>query len=260
MLTGNRVYNGGTGILVDAPDGAVVVNNVIYSNVTGVSVSSNSTLKNNLIYADSQTGVYINSNAVVTNNTIDETGGSISAVVLTGSALRVSLDSNIVVALAGVGITVADAAQAGFSSNYNLFQTGAGGRIGNWLGVDRTTLAAWRTAAGRDKNSQFGDPDFVDADGADGVLGYGSPTATGQDDDFHVQTLDGSFHGGSLAVVLDPATGLLSIPGGMLTTTDTALSPAVDGGDPSLPIGAETAPERRDRRGRRVRRDGAGLT
>ena len=35
--------------------------------------------------------------------------------------------------------------------------------------------------------------------GADGVLGYSSPTNDGRDDDFHLQSLYGSFHGGSFA-------------------------------------------------------------
>ena len=47
-----------------------------------------------------------------------------------------------------------------FVSDYNLFYTGAGGRVGNWLGLDRTSLAQWRTATQRDSNSRFGDPTF----------------------------------------------------------------------------------------------------
>ena len=252
-LTGNRVFdNTGTGLQISGNGGESVRDNVVYSNAIGVNVTTNGvTLSNNLVYGDSQIGLWLEADTTVLNNTIYEptagngtdpgTGFGTAAVVIQRQ-ITVSFENNIVVALAGIGIRVADAAQAGFSSNYNLFSTGVGGRIGNWLGVDRATLAAWRVATGRDKNSQSGDPAFVDVDGADNVLGYASATQDGSDDDFHVQTPDGTFAGGSLAVVLDATTGKLSLPGGVLTTTFQSRSPAIDAGDPSTPVGAETAP------------------
>ena len=226
---------------------------MVYSNAVGVYLSgSNIRFNNNLIYADQFAGVRVISglNSVLANNTIYEpVAGTVNdgssygaaAVDVDRSVTSVTLSDNIIVALAGVGIRVADFAQAGLVSNYNLFFTGAGGRVGNWLGLDRTSLAQWRTATQRDSNSRFGDPTFVNAAGADGILGYGSAVADGSDDDFHVQSLNGSFHGGSLAVARNAATGLPIFPTATLTN-DAASSPAIDRGDPSVPVGAETAP------------------
>ncbi len=252
-LQSNRVYaNTSWGISVGA-DNAMVIDNTVYSNAVGVYLSgSNINFRNNLIYGDQIAGLRITSGSgsVIANNTIYEpVAGTVNDVSSYGAAAldidrnvsSVTLTDNIIVALAGVGISVANAAQAGLVSNYNLFYTGAGGRVGNWLGLDRTSLAQWRTATQRDSNSRFGDPLFVNAAGPDGNVGFGSPAADGSDDDFHVQSLNGSFHGGSLAVVRNVATGLPVFPTATLTN-DAAGSPAIDRGDPSVPVGAETAP------------------
>ena len=241
-LSGNRVFgNSGTGII--AGSGGLVIDNVVYGNTTGIYVGGSVTLTNNLVYDDSAIGLLVSGNATIINNTIYEpvagtgTGAPYTpvgqaAVVIYG-AYQVTFTNNIVVALAGIGLAVSDSAQTGLTSNYNLFSTGAGGRVGNWLGVDRASLSAWRTASGKDKNSLSADPDFVDVDGADGILGT-------PDDDFHVQTPNGVYAGGSLAVVL--ANGRLTFPAGTLTTTSTQTSPAIDAGDPATPVGAERSP------------------
>ena len=62
-------------------------------------------------------------------------------------------------------------------------------------------LTAWRNATFGDANSLFVNPLFVDIDGADNVLGYVSFAADGRDDDFHEQSLYGTFKGGALAPV-----------------------------------------------------------
>jgi Malectin domain/Right handed beta helix region/Periplasmic copper-binding protein (NosD) len=250
-LQGNRVY-ANTTWGISATSGGNVINNVIYSNGVGLYVSGqNTTVRNNLIYADVYAGLrFTNGSGLVSNNTFYEpTAGTINdgssygaaAVDIDRGVSSITLTDNIIVALAGVGIRVADAAQAGFVSDYNLFNTGSGGRVGSWLGLDRTSLAQWRSATQRDPNSRFADPSFVNPTGPDGVLGYGSPTADGSDDDFHVKSLNGSFHGGSLAVVRNPATGLPVFPTVTLTN-DAVNSTAIDRGDPSVPVGAEPAP------------------
>mgnify|MGYP001111685236 CR=1 FL=1 len=136
-----------------------------------------------------------------------------------------SLRNNILWAAAGFDITVASDSQQGFSSNYNLFY---GPSVGQWQGVSKASLSSWRSAGFTDGDSLFIDPLFVDADGADNALGYVSTSQDGRDDNFHVQSLYGSFHGGSLA----PVRGANNLPV-MLEATeaaDAASSPAIDRG------------------------------
>ena len=254
-FSGNRIFgNTGFGLQIGI-DNAVVTQNVFYSN--GVSVQNiglpGLNFTNNIVYADTIAGLRLRNatNASIANNTFYEpTAGTISdpipsngsgAIVLDGTSTGASIIDNIIVALTGVGIRVADLSQLGFVSDYNLFQTGSGGRVGNWQGIDRTSFAQWRSATARDGKSRFADPLFVSPTGADGKLGYSSILNNGSDDDFHVQSLHGSFHGGSLAVVVNPATGLPVFPGAVLTT-DAVSSPAIDGGNPSVPVGAEPSP------------------
>ena len=250
-LQGNRVY-ANTNWGISATNGSSIIDNVIYSNGVGLYVSGTGmTVHNNLIYADTYAGLrFTNGGGVVANNTFyeptagtqtDGTSYGEAAVDIENGATSVTLTDNIIVALAGIGVRVADAAEAGFVSDYNLFNTGTGGRVGNWIGLDRTSLAQWRSATQRDANSRFGDPSFVNPTGADGVLGYSSPSADGGDDDFHVKSLNGSFHGGSLAVVRNTTTGLPVFPAATLTN-DTVNSIAIDRGDPSVPVAAEPAP------------------
>ena len=206
-VIGNRIFdnfgNGsGSGIgLILNSDNITVSQNTIYSNNIGIQVyGSGQTIKNNVIFADTYAGVQLESatNVTIANNTVYEpTAGTtvdpvnpnwgVGAIVLDGSSTAATLSSNIIVALSGVAVQVSNASQAGFVSDYNLFQTGSGGRIGTWLGLTQTSLTQWITATGRDTHSQFGDPGFVSPTGGTGQLGYYSPTINGNADDFHVR-------------------------------------------------------------------------
>ena len=253
-VVGNRIFgNTGYGLLLDAGN-VTVSQNTLYSN--GVSLqagSSGEVITNNLIYGDTYAGIrlYNSANVTIRNNTIYEpTAGTVSdasnpnygsaAIALDRTSSGATIANNIIVALAGVGIRVSDASQAGFVSDYNLFQTGAGGRVGSWLGVDRSSLNQWRSATSRDARSRTGDPLFVSPTGADGKLGYVSIAANGSDDDFHVQSAQGSYHAGSLSAVVG-SNGLPQLTSAQLTV-DAQTSPAIDSGNPATPIGAETAP------------------
>ena len=232
----------------------VVSQNTIYSNAFGVQVGgSGDTITNNLIYADTYAGLLLENatNINISNNTIDEpTAGTVSyalnpnyhtgAVVLDGTSTGVTLANDIIVASAGIGIQVSNTSQAGFVSDYNLFQTGTGGRIGTWLGLTQTTLAQWVTATGGDTHSQSGNPLFVSPTGGSGQLGYYSPTINGDADDFHVMSQQGSDHGGSLSVIVG-TNGLPQLATGVYTD-DAATSQAIAGGNPATPIGVEPAP------------------
>ena len=71
----------------------------------------------------------------------------------------------------GYALNVADSAQQGFSSDYNLFWL-AGGQLARWEGADFANRTDWYYQVGFDGHSLVGDPQFVDFDGADNVLGY----------------------------------------------------------------------------------------
>ena len=88
-----------------------------------------------------------------------------------------------------------------------ISSTPRAGVVGSWQGVDRATLTQWRNAAFTDAYSLFGDPLFVDVDGADGQLGFVDASQDGRDDDFHLQSLYGSYHGGSLRAGPGPQPG-----------------------------------------------------
>ena len=77
--------------------------------------------------------------------------------------------------------------------------------------------------------------------GADGLLGYNSPTSDGSDDNFHLQSTVGSFKGASSAPIVNAGTGLPYFPAGTLSA-DANQSPAIDRGSPNVNIGAEPAP------------------
>ena len=158
----------------------------------------------------------------VTSNTFYNIGIGID---LGQLATNNTIDNNIIAAVSGIGIAVANSAQSGLVSNFNLFSTGAGGRIGTWQGIDRSTLKAWRTASFTDANSLEGDPAFV------------NPAAG----DFHVQSQTGAFVGGTLGVFVNPVTGLPVKAAGTLQAFATH-SKAIDRGDAALAIGLEPAP------------------
>ena len=236
----NQIYqNSGSGI-VAAGSAVTATGNVIFSNNFGVSTSifaDHLTLSNNLVYANQTAAVTaLASNLEVLNNTFYQVVGDVLDV---NGAIAVDVRNNIIVALSGLGIAVSNASQAGFSSNYNLFNTGPSGRVGQWQGT-RATLLQWQIASQLDANSIFGDPGFVSAAGPDGIVGY-SAALNGSDDDFHEMSAYGTPVGGTLAVVLDPTSGLPVRPAGTLTNFATS-SPAIDRGDPSVPVGAEPAP------------------
>jgi parallel beta-helix repeat protein len=237
-VTGNRAYNNGVGITL-AHAGSVSAN-VVYSNGTGIELFGAGTNANNLAYANASYGIGVRSNNVqlINNSLYAHSGEAINV----GTALsNLTLRNNLVWA-AGTnarGIVVPTNSQSGFQSDYNLWHTTGGGKVGQWQGIDRATFAAWQNATFTDQNSLAQDPLLVDIDGADDVLGY-TPVNTGFDDDFHVQSLYGSFHGGSLAPVLNPVTGLPVFPTATLTV-DAAQSPAIDRGAASDPFGNEPA-------------------
>ena len=130
----------------------------------------------------------------------------------------------------GVALSVAADSQTGFESDFNLFHITGSGKVASWQNLIRTDLVSWRNTALQDENSLQRDPLFVDPDGADNVLGFANSAQDGRDDDFHITSQNGSFHGGALAPVRDAGSGLpvFLVP---VVTNDGTTSAALDRGD-----------------------------
>ncbi|MBM4013282.1 MAG: hypothetical protein FJ286_18305, partial [Planctomycetes bacterium] len=73
---------------------------------------------------------------------------------------------------AGYAIAVDSSSQLGFASDYNLFWNTANGKVGLWEGIEFGSLVDWQFDVGLDTNSRFANPQLVDPDGADGILGF----------------------------------------------------------------------------------------
>lgn len=235
----NRTYaNASAGIVLFL--GGVAQGNVSYSNATGIQsgvggYGNGSQIVGNLVYANSAQGIwffptYASSGVNVTNNTVYQPAGD--AVRFDAGSSNLRLRNNILVVSAGYALDVANASPVGFQSDFNDFLVSGTGKVALWQGVARPTLAAWQNTNFTDQSSLAHDPLFVDFDGADNALGYASATSDGRDDDFHLQSKFGSFHGGALAPAISAATGLPTtlFP---VETIDANQSPAIDRGDPA---------------------------
>ncbi len=202
--------------------------NAIYGNATGIEGERFiGTITNNLVYANADNGVLLRRSFAVqiVNNTIYQPTGNAVTIEgdATGGSEDIELRNNILWVDSGFAISVTADSQLGFASDFNLLRVTGTGQVAHWQDVDYPTLFDWQNAAFTDRLSLSDDPLFVDADGADNVLG----TA---DDDFHLQSTAGSFHGGALAPVINAGTGLPEFPAATLTS-DAAQSPGIDRGD-----------------------------
>ncbi|MEM7315823.1 MAG: Ig-like domain-containing protein, partial [Planctomycetota bacterium] len=190
-ISNNRIFNNNIGILEQSYD-ATISANQIYSNLTGIIVSAfrsgyTKAINNNLIYANRDQGInlemqasFYTYDAIVDSNTIYQEVGDAILVQATNLQLR----NNILHIGSGYAVNVADEAQSGFVSDYNLFSSGAAnGYVGYW-GGDQVSLADWQSATSGAANSLLTDPLFTDIDGADNVFGFQAETDGGLDDNF----------------------------------------------------------------------------
>ncbi len=209
-INNNRVYNNSNiGILARYLTNAN--GNVVYSNSIGIqsavggynnSYSFSGDLTNNLVYANTNQGIVLDHAQAngsdlpqVINNTVYQEVGD--AIRIQGSSQNVWLRNNILWVDAGYDLYVASDSQVGFNSDYNLLHKGPAinAYVGYW-GGDRSDFTAWQAATLNDANSTTPDPNFIDRDGADNILGYTTSFGGyngGSDDNFQLS-------GGSAAI------------------------------------------------------------
>lgn len=191
---GNWVFNNSVaGMLFNNVNANPTINgNRIYSNPIGIQFNAGGgVVSNNVIYANTNQGLVIQSNSTnlkrIVNNTIVQNVGD--AIRLQNSTKNVSLRNNIISIQSGHAIFVAADSKTTFSSDYNLIHVPyeATSRCGSWDGVSYTWLSSWQNATGLDPESRSANPGFVDADGADNILGYSATHGDrGRDDNFMV--------------------------------------------------------------------------
>ncbi len=188
LVSGNRVRGNDQRGIVLRSDTIEVVGNVVYGNGQGVrieSVDEPVTLTGNLVYNNRSGGIVIVAGGY--EDLVDVRGNTVyeiwdDAVQVAGDSRNVHLGDNILYSQNRYELRVADDSQQDFASDYNLFQYGGGpgGRMLHWQ-QPWTNLTDWFLELGFDANSQVvANAGFVDADGADGVLGYVMPGLHGR--------------------------------------------------------------------------------
>ncbi|MCK4661139.1 MAG: right-handed parallel beta-helix repeat-containing protein, partial [Phycisphaerae bacterium] len=187
VVTENRVYNNSSvGIL--AYEDSDVRGNAVYSNSIGIqgersgSYVFHGLIENNLVYANSNHGIviegagtYQGSHTRLINNTVYQPVGDAVRVRQYSSCYAsrdVELRNNILWVGVGYAISVDSNSQQGFVSDYNLLYTSGTGRLANWGGVEFTDRVDWFYELGLDAHSLVADPQFVDFDGSDDILGF----------------------------------------------------------------------------------------
>jgi parallel beta-helix repeat protein len=241
VISENLIYNN-SGNGVNAYVGDTVSQNVIYGNAEGINASGTTydpffgTLTNNVVYGNTTGGIAIHdgSGATVRNNTVYQTAGD--ALDVDTNSQNIAVRDNIFEVSSGIALNIANDSQSGFASDYNFLTVmpGGTGDVSLWDGVYGPSLQAWYYTSYNDKHSLTGGPD---SDKTNPVL-FVNP-ANG---DFHLQSVYGDNHGGTLAPIPNATTGLPVANPGMLVPADAATSPAIDAGDPADPFANEPAP------------------
>jgi hypothetical protein len=194
----NRVWNNSdVGISLETIGSAI--GNQVYGNSTGIATApclvfstTVGTIANNLVYDNSNFGVTVSQAGLgldITNNTIYQSVGD--ALRINDNSSDVTVRNNILLIDAGYDIFVDSDSQTRFVSDHNLLHQSpdANAHVGFFNNATQDALGDWQTATGQDVHSVVSDPQFIDIDGADNVLGYttvGLGFDGGLDDNFHL--------------------------------------------------------------------------
>ncbi|MEX0742315.1 MAG: right-handed parallel beta-helix repeat-containing protein, partial [Phycisphaeraceae bacterium] len=217
--------------------------NVVYSNDYGIRAVGSSSfsggvsgdIAHNIIYDNASAGLFLDNTDTgdptpVFNNTFYELEGR--AVHLGSDGAGVALRNNVFVTDTGTAIYLQSGSETGLTSDHNLFDVRGSGAVGFWQGSARNDYLAWRNASFQDANSIAAAPLFVSVSADPSQIGYLDEQQDGRDDDFHLRSQKGSYHGGTLTPVVDAATGL-PVQLDATLTMDAEHSPAINRGDDS---------------------------
>jgi len=223
----NLIYNNSTEG-VSAPSTSTIFGNVIYGCGWGISGGDDVTAENNTIYNNTTGGIYLTpsyqAQSLVLNNTVYQTAGdALNIVQATGTT---GFRDNILWDTAGPDIAIDAASEQNVTGNYNDLYTSGSGTVGTFGPMTYATLSNWQNGSGLDLNSISANPLFVNLAGGD----------------FHVQSLYGSNHGGTLAPILNTTTGLPQANPGTSGNIDANQSPTIDMGAPGDSYANEPAP------------------
>lgn len=225
---GNPAYTAGDfsagGIYVDGGTRIVIERNVSHHNDIGIELAAERlgkltediTLRGNFVHSNRQTGLFLGgyassgtggtSGCVVTGNTFrgnDTLGWDNGELQLRSRTSGCSFRNNILVAGASgwlVTVPVSATNNVNNTFDFNLFHSAADPHW-KWNTSAKTTLAAWKSASGKDAHSLFADPAFVP----------GTP-----EPDVHLQLTSPAVNAGDPAFA--PAAGETDIDGGPRVT------------------------------------------
>ncbi|HOH28707.1 MAG TPA: right-handed parallel beta-helix repeat-containing protein, partial [Candidatus Hydrogenedentes bacterium] len=198
----------------DAVNAVVVGNRVCDNGGTGINiwdVLSKPGLKEvigNLVVKNGTTGIHANAPRAslhIINNTIAENGSF--GLRINSLFSQYVFRNNIVCADGPGSFCVRDEAASSTIYDYNTYYTSEGALTGFYGEAPRPTMGDWRWVTQQDSNSITADPLFADP----------------ENNDYRLRSTGGRFDG-------------------VTWVFDTVSSPAIDAGDPSDPVNAETLP------------------
>jgi len=108
------------------------------------------------------------------------------------------MTGNILWAPAGYDLNLSDDSAIGFQSDYNDLVVSGTGKAARLSNRDYPALSDWLLEFGLDTHSISANPQFVNAAGPDGILGY-SGSDHGIDDNFHLQSTSPAIDAGNPA-------------------------------------------------------------
>ena len=211
-----EVFGNGTyGISCSGNDALIAYNEVHDNTLRGLDLDAcaDLMLSHNIVRGNGSTGVVIHAcTGDVVHNTLAYNGGAELLVEDDPGDRAVSLDHNILAADGAGNWCIRVVASGGASgiaaSDYNNLYAASGAQIGQFEGVACPNFPDWLTTSGLDAHSMSANPLFASAS------------------DLHLQSKAGRY---------DPATGTF-------VTTDPVVSPCIDAGDPTAPVGDEPEP------------------
>ena len=221
LVENNRVFdNDYIGIY---SEGGIVTNNQVSESYLGIRFRYGGTATGNTVY-DSPIAFYVRraSDVQIEGNTVYNPAGR--SVYVSHSSQDIRVSNNILAS--SQGMYIHEDGQVGFRSDHNLFYIIGAGNLAGWGGYGYfDNLVDWSLELGQDRNSNQGNPRFVDPDGPDDILGW---DASYLGDPISIDDGDPGFSTTGIWATYTGHTGgdqLRTTEGGTATWTFTGLEP-----------------------------------